>query len=311
LALGDIFQNQRPTGEIAQKILFRLPGLDRRTELLDGVIIDMEPVSPWHANIGDILLYILICRAALRRARENDRGPPRAAAISTIIAKSVRCISLRAGGPLQSVNTFSVENRTRTYQPRQGVHFRRGTFDDQFDCQLPEEARTELLGEIPPPNPCRSRKIPYRPAPPPAKRLGGAAVIGAIAIVALFLYAVSRTDGPSTFTAPPESRSVLPPLPSQPVEVRRALPVEVRRALPTALRALPINSVPSVVPTVGWQSIRMLDGSIIPVHYEGELPSSAALPSQGRFIGEEYSTGNTSWIWTQPAGTNVASWVDP
>ena len=75
LALGDIFQNQRPTGEIAQKILFRLPGLDRRTELLDGVIIDMEPVSPWHANIGDILLHILICRAALRRARENDGGP--------------------------------------------------------------------------------------------------------------------------------------------------------------------------------------------------------------------------------------------
>ena len=58
MALGDIFQNQRPTGEIAQKILFRLPGLDRRTELLDGVIIDMEPVSPWHANIGDILSRI-------------------------------------------------------------------------------------------------------------------------------------------------------------------------------------------------------------------------------------------------------------
>jgi len=32
--------------------------LDRRTELLDGVIIDMEPVSPWHANIGDILSRI-------------------------------------------------------------------------------------------------------------------------------------------------------------------------------------------------------------------------------------------------------------
>jgi len=57
------------------KILVRLPGLDRRTELLDGVITDMEPVSPWHANIGDILLHILICRAALRRARENDGGP--------------------------------------------------------------------------------------------------------------------------------------------------------------------------------------------------------------------------------------------
>jgi Uma2 family endonuclease len=32
--------------------------LDRRTELLDGVITDMEPVSPWHANIGDILSRI-------------------------------------------------------------------------------------------------------------------------------------------------------------------------------------------------------------------------------------------------------------
>ena len=33
--------------------------LDRRTELLDGIIIDMESVSPWHANIGDILSRIL------------------------------------------------------------------------------------------------------------------------------------------------------------------------------------------------------------------------------------------------------------
>src|SRR6516165_9531376 len=151
---------------------------------------------------------------------------------------------------MPTMNTFSVEDRTRMYQTRQGIHFRRGTFDDQFDCQLPEEARTELLGEIPPPNPYRSREIPvYQPAPPPAKRSGGAAVIGAIAIVALFVYAVSRTDGPSTSTAPPESRSVPTPLRSQPVEVRRALPppVEVRRALPAVLRALPLTSSASLV----------------------------------------------------------------
>jgi hypothetical protein len=213
------------------------------------------------------------------------------------------------------VNTFSVEDRTRTYQPRQGVHFRRGTFDDQFDCQLPEEARTELLGEIPPPNPYRSREIPaYQPAPPPAKRLGGAVVFGAIAIVALFLYAVSRTDGPSTSTAPPESRSVPTPLPSQPVEVRRALPVEVRRALPAVLRALPLTSSASLVsePQIGqWQPVRLLDGTIMQVCYQGELPSSAALPPRGRFIGEEYSTGNTSWIWMTPVGASFPSWVDP
>jgi Uma2 family endonuclease len=29
--------------------------LNQRTELLDGLITDMEPIGPWHANIGDIL----------------------------------------------------------------------------------------------------------------------------------------------------------------------------------------------------------------------------------------------------------------
>jgi hypothetical protein len=40
--------------------------LDRRTELLDGVVIDMEPVSPWHANIGDILSRIFNGGARVR-----------------------------------------------------------------------------------------------------------------------------------------------------------------------------------------------------------------------------------------------------
>ena len=37
--------------------------LDRRTELLDGLITDMEPIGPWHANIGDILSHIFNERA--------------------------------------------------------------------------------------------------------------------------------------------------------------------------------------------------------------------------------------------------------
>jgi Uma2 family endonuclease len=32
--------------------------LDKRTELLEGIITDMEPIGPWHANIGDILSRI-------------------------------------------------------------------------------------------------------------------------------------------------------------------------------------------------------------------------------------------------------------
>jgi hypothetical protein len=55
----------------------------------------------------------------------------------------------------------------------------------------------------------------------------------------------------------------------------------------------------------------MPDGSIVQASYQGELASSAALPARGRFIGEEWSTGNTSWIWMKPAGVSFASWVDP
>jgi Uma2 family endonuclease len=32
--------------------------LDHRTELIDGIITDMEPIGPWHANTGDILSRI-------------------------------------------------------------------------------------------------------------------------------------------------------------------------------------------------------------------------------------------------------------
>jgi hypothetical protein len=205
-----------------------------------------------------------------------------------------------------------VENRTRTYQPRQSR-----SFDDQFDCQLPEEARAELVkqaqGKKPPPPP--SRKVVYRP-PPPAKRSIGTAIIGTIAIVAL-LYAVSR---PSSPMVPAESRSVpAPSLPASvevrralPVEVRQALPVEVRRALPAVPRALLVSRLRENVPTPAEsQWLRMPDGTTVEARYQGELSSSAALPPQGRFIGEEWSTGNTSWIWMTPDGASFPSWVDP
>ena len=235
------------------------------------------------------------------------------------------------------------------YEP---IYLRRGP-GDEFDCQLPAEARIELeeipsrqtyhrrepaLRPAPPPqvflrppspvSPPPPPEVVYRAPipvpPPPAKRSHGAAVIGTVAIVALFLYAMSHKGGSSSSTAPLESRSVFAPS-SQPVEVRRALPaavvevrralpvsvIEIRRALPAVPRALPVTSAASPVPNGQWQSVRFYDGSVVPVCYQGELPSSAALPAQGRFIGEEWSTGKTSWIWMTLAGTSFPSWVDP
>ena len=87
--------------------------------------------------------------------------------------------------------------------------------------------------------------------------------------------------------------------------------VEVRRALPAVPRAIALTSAVSSVSKTEWQPIRMPDGSVVQASYQGELPSSAALPARGRFIGEEYSTGNTTWIWMTPAGASFPSWVDP
>jgi Uma2 family endonuclease len=40
--------------------------LDRRTELLEGIITDMETIGPYHANVGDHLSQIFQQRAAGR-----------------------------------------------------------------------------------------------------------------------------------------------------------------------------------------------------------------------------------------------------
>jgi hypothetical protein len=234
--------------------------------------------------------------------------------------------------------TESRNHRTWRSEPNQSIYWRRGP-DEYFGCQLPAEARTELLEEIPPPQTYRLREIPaYRPtqAPPPKVSLRppppvspprppvtpGAArpaqsasrsgtgiwlLLGFLVLIGLLPQAIStlRTSSsrPMDDTQPQ----------SRPVEVRRALPppIEVRRALPAVPRALLVTAPVSTVSNAEWQPVRLLDGTTVQVCYQGELPSSAALPTRGRFIGEEWSTGNTSWIWMTPAGASFPSWVDP
>jgi hypothetical protein len=153
-----------------------------------------------------------------------------------------------------------------------------------------------------------------KPAPPQrSSRSGGWGLIWMV-IAGFFLWALlhNQPSQPASSRATPESRGQPAYTGSQPVEVRRALPVvEVRKALPVVPRALPVTSGISTVSNAAWQPIRMPDGTIVNVSYQGELPSSAALPPQGHFVGEEYSTGTTSWVWMTPAGASFPSWVDP
>jgi hypothetical protein len=72
-----------------------------------------------------------------------------------------------------------------------------------------------------------------------------------------------------------------------------------------------VDDPPIPTPYAESQPVRMPDGTIVEARYQGDLPSSTALPPQGHFIGEEYSTGTTSWIWMTPAGASFPSWVDP
>jgi len=48
--------------------------LDQRTELIDGIIIDMEPIGPWHADIVDILNQAFSAQA-LGRFRVRVQQP--------------------------------------------------------------------------------------------------------------------------------------------------------------------------------------------------------------------------------------------
>jgi hypothetical protein len=247
---------------------------------------------------------------------------------------------------LPQMNPCSVENRTRTYQParRISAHLE---FDEQFESQLPPEVRVELetspspinrwsaripeteeeiqqaiawlksQGYLPPTAPEPLQPPPTRPpvvqAPKPApperrSRSGGWGIVWMV-IGGFFLWTLLHNQ-PSQPTA--SSRGQPAYTSSPPVEVRRALPVvEVRKALPAVPRALPVSSGVSTVSNAPWQPIRMPDGTIVNVSYQGQLPSSAALPPRGHFIGEAYATGNTSWVWMTPSGATFPSWVDP
>jgi hypothetical protein len=192
-----------------------------------------------------------------------------------------------------------------------------------------------FLREPNPPAPRKAPPISQTPNPPRTKRsrrFGGLIwiVLGEALLWALLHYQSSAdrnagdtTSASGTASLPARAPSGLPAYTgSRPVDVRRALPIDVRRAMPVVPRAEPLNASTRVAtalsPEIGvgdWHSVTLLDGTTtVSACFEGWLPSSANLPAQGHFIGEELAVGSgphpTTWIWMQPAG-GVASWVDP
>jgi hypothetical protein len=183
-------------------------------------------------------------------------------------------------------------------------------FDDQFERELPPEIRAELGASspainrppvripeteeeiqaalrwlksqgylqsvsAPPPSPEPAVALQPPPVLPPAAKpaqrqsRGGSGIWWLLAvIIGLPLLLARVADNPQSQARPIEVRRALAPSPA----------VEVRRALPAIPRALPVASALSTVSNAEWQPIRMPDGSVVQASYQGELPSSAALP---------------------------------
>lgn len=228
-----------------------------------------------------------------------------------------------------------MEDRARTYQFRQDIYLRRGPSDGSFDCYPPGEVRAELEELAPPrfirPAPPTYRSVTpsqpevfLRPPPPvlpppwvpvtpsaakpaqsaPRRGTGPWWLLAALLGFPILVGLLDQAKSSLTKSLEQAARA--------PGNVSAAQPiVEVRRALPAVPRALAVTTHDSAVSNLTWQPVRMPDGSVVQACYQGELPSSAALPAQGRFIGEEWLTGDTSWIWTVPAGASFPSWVDP
>jgi hypothetical protein len=183
--------------------------------------------------------------------------------------------------------------------------------EDPFERELPAEARIELeeppsrpvflrppevfLRPAPPARPTQSPT--YQPPPPPPEVVftpppvspplpsrpvqsaprDGSAGWWILAMLVLATALLSRLSFNSQGTAGTQPQS-------RPTEVRRALPaVEVRRALPAGSVTFPVSAISNA----GWQRIKMPDGEIVWVSYQGRLSSSSQLPNEGRFIGEE------------------------
>jgi hypothetical protein len=221
------------------------------------------------------------------------------------------------------------ESRTWRSAQNQEVYFRRAPCDDKsFEGQLPARARSELLEEfpsrrtyrlqesIPVPSPVFLRSPPLvSPLEPPPIRPGTGRELGEPAPrrgVGIWWLLAALLGFPVLIGLLPHAPSSQPVYGTQSisrwVEVRRALPVanpEVRRALPALARAFPVEEQTIPGSNGNWQAVQMPDGTIVEAAYQGTLPNAASLPAQGHFIGEEWRTGDTSWIWMTPAGANL------
>jgi hypothetical protein len=177
---------------------------------------------------------------------------------------------------------------------RQDHSARRRFSTDNFDCELPPAARTELT------QPRRPRILARAKDPLPIGRLimlGFAVLVMIAGIGALWHKGEAERVKTDQAILPALSTPIATPSHSQTVQPRLA-------TQPPAPRA-------ELISTPHW--VNMPDGRNILVHYKGEVPDVWALPPQHGINNAMYHVledGNY-WIWTVPLNSNIPMWIDP
>jgi hypothetical protein len=155
---------------------------------------------------------------------------------------------------------------------------------NDFDCELPPEARAELT---PPPKRPRILARPVK-MPVPYGRIVFLLIAAAVLVSAVNVGTVALWRR---------------------VEAERAR----TKALPTAPTPAPPVVAPRAirVPATGeiWR-IHWSQNWSFPVKVLGRLASTAQLPVEGR-PGDAYVIGDHLWFYGQPPGIAYPCWVDP
>jgi hypothetical protein len=207
--------------------------------------------------------------------------------------------------------------------------------NDDFDCELPDDALDELL--VP-----RRPRILGRPSKAPDRRRALVLAVLVLLLVAVGVVVVlvswqrpaypALPAGLSTPapTVPPTVQPAASPRPTpstEPIQPPSAVehvieqPILPPRAqllkLPTPRAAVvrlpaPHTDIFAITPAHIDEAhdITMPYGTVVRATLRGFLRNESQLPRAGH-IGDMYVVGSVPWIWIQVPGTTAPTWVDP
>ena len=188
----------------------------------------------------------------------------------------------------------------------------------EFDCELPELARAELLA------PKRARMLGRPPAPPKKRSWldsmrswGHAMLLGLLGLVFIVALCSILSWSVGKHTATPAKALLPTPVPTLTPAVVQPTPA-VPTAMPEVRRAQPVpvtvKRAEQVFRLGRWNQVWMPDVKLTWVRFLGVKDTFADLPRDAQ-LGDSYGVledqTRSLWVWYMLPGFSHAAWVDP